>query len=562
MFKKLNTLNFLFCSLMFFGNVNAQKLNGTIETIKEALQTVASSKAEFAQNLKLNTTNYVNYSATEVDNKGNTEETIYNFSFADIDINTVRTVTKKDIILVQLIVKGKQRLIKKITNNGDKVSYVDNLSMYAKNIDNGRDLVEAIKNTIPINETLEKNKLALSSYQDHQNWLASNIQDVDFTKSQIVQKLEPGKLNNGYLKLSTTTNSKSKTSTEEFEFNLATLNPNSLSFKISGDEFYIEASNRRNIKVIKAFKDGVQQSYTSKIRFYSSSIENAKDTYKVLKAIIPLAEQAFLKSKPNTTSIQNAYKYINSAIQNVTTNDQTYTQNIAGDCITKIIIKEANLKETVEHIYSFNFGDINLDNIDYNSSKNQLFVEINTRKQAKFIRHVENNELQNYTNSFKLYVGSIEEAMITKEALQHIVKNCDNTKTEENYSSITNALDILKKDITLVKVGDNSYDQTFEVVSTSPYVVKLTSVFSNLKTSKETIYEFGLGDINSKNIAITTSGKYAMVELNTKHLEKIIKTYQDGEIKSYAYKISIQSTDIENARKIASILKYTTKKLE
>jgi hypothetical protein len=547
---------------MFFGNVNAQKLNGTIETIKEALQTVASSKAEFAQNLKLNTTNYVNYSATEVDNKGNTEETIYNFSFADIDINTVRTVTKKDIILVQLIVKGKQRLIKKITNNGDKVSYVDNLSMYAKNIDNGRDLVEAIKNTIPINETLEKNKLALSSYQDHQNWLASNIQDVDFTKSQIVQKLEPGKLNNGYLKLSTTTNSKSKTSTEEFEFNLATLNPNSLSFKISGDEFYIEASNRRNIKVIKAFKDGVQQSYTSKIRFYSSSIENAKDTYKVLKAIIPLAEQAFLKSKPNTTSIQNAYKYINSAIQNVTTNDQTYTQNIAGDCITKIIIKEANLKETVEHIYSFNFGDINLDNIDYNSSKNQLFVEINTRKQAKFIRHVENNELQNYTNSFKLYVGSIEEAMITKEALQHIVKNCDNTKTEENYSSITNALDILKKDITLVKVGDNSYDQTFEVVSTSPYVVKLTSVFSNLKTSKETIYEFGLGDINSKNIAITTSGKYAMVELNTKHLEKIIKTYQDGEIKSYAYKISIQSTDIENARKIASILKYTTKKLE
>ncbi len=562
MLKKLNTINFLFCSFILFGNINAQNLSGNIGTIQEALQTVASSKVEFAQNLKLNTTNYVNYSVTEVDSKGNSKETIYNFSFADIDINTVRTLTKKDIILVQLIVKSKQRLIKKITDNGDKVSYVDNLSMYAKNIDNGRDLVEAIKNTIPINETLEKNKLALSNYQDHQNWLASNIQDVDFTKSQIVQKLEPGELNNGYLKLSTTTNSKSKTITEEFEFNLATLNPNSLSFKISGDEFYIEASNRRNIKVIKAFKDGAQQSYTNKIRFYSSSIENAKDTYKVLKAIIPMAEQAFLKSKPNTSSIQNAYKYINSAIQNVTTNDQTYTQNIEGDCVSKIIIKEANLKETVEHIYSFNFSDINLDNIDYNSSKNQLFVEVNTRKQAKFIRHIENNELQNYTNNFKLYVGSVEEAMITKEALQHIVKNCNDTKPKENYSSITSALDALKKDITLVKVGDNSYDQTFEVLSTSPYVVKLTSVFSNLKNSKETIYEFGLGDINSKNISITTSGKYVMVELNTKHLEKIIKTYQDGEIKSYAYKISIQSTDIENARKIASILKYATQKLE
>lgn len=562
MLKKLHIINIASCFLMLFSNVNAQNLNSLVDTINEALHTVASSKAEFAQSLKLNTTNYVNYSITEVNSKGNTEETIYNFSFADIDINTVRTITKKEVILVQLIVKGKQRLIKKTTSNGDKVSYEDNLSLYAKNIENGRDLVDAVKDIIPLNETLEKNKLALSSYQDHQNWLISNIQDVDFTKNQIVQKIESGISNNGYLKLSTTTNSKSKTTTEEFEFNLATLNPNSLSFKISGDEFYIEATNRRNIKVIKAFKDGAQQSYTSKIRFYSSSIENAKDTYKVLKAIIPLAEEAFLKSKPSIASIQNAYKYINTAIQNINTNNQTYTQSIEGDCVSKIIVKETNLKETLEHVYSFNFGDINLDNVDYNSSKNQLFVEINTKKQAKFIRHIENNELQNYTNNFRLYVDRIEEAMITKEALQNIVKTCEDAKPKTTYSSISSALNALKKKISIVKVGDNNYDQTFEVVSSSSYVVKLTSVFSNLKNSKETIYEFGLGDINSKNITITTSGKHAMVELNTKHLEKIIKTYQDGEIKSYAYKTAIQAADIENARHIADLLKYIINNLK
>ena len=233
-----------------------------------------------------------------------------------------------------------------------------------------------------------------------------------------------------------------------------------------------------------------------------------------------------------------------------------------GNCISKITVKIANLKETVEHVYSFNFSDINLDNIDYNSSKNQLYVEINTRKQAKFIRYLKNNGLQNYTNALKIYVSNIEEAMITKEALQNIVKNCEDAKSKANYSTVSGAMEALKKEITLVKVGDNNYDQTFEVVSTTPNVVKLTSVFSNLKSSKETIYEFGLGDINSKTIAITTSGKYALVELSTKHLEKIIKTYQDGNIKSYAYKISIQATDIENARMIASTLKYITQKLE
>ncbi|MEW4923349.1 hypothetical protein [Algibacter sp. 2305UL17-15] len=541
---------------------HGQNLDNYINTISSSLETVEASKLEYSQDLKLTTTNYIDYRLTEVDTKGKSEETVYNFSFADIDINTVRTITKKDVILIQLLIKGKQKLIKETSNNGEKVTYTDNLSLYAKNIENGRVLVDAIKNVIPVNETLEKNKLALTTYSDHIDWLQKNIQDVETPKTQFIQKIETGKLNNGHLKLSTTINSKSKTTTYDYEFNLATLNPNSLTFKINSDEFYIEASNRRNIKAIKEFKDGEQQNYTNKIRFYNSSIENAKDTYKVLKAAIPLAEKAFLKAKPNTASTPSAYKYINTAIQNVVTNEQTYTQHIKGYCVSKITVKEANLKETVENVYSFNFSDINLDNIDYNSSKNQLYVEINTRKQAKFIRFLENNELQNYTNSFKIYVNSIEEAMITKEALQNIIKNCEDATPKTNFSSIANALEALQKEITLVKIGDNNYDQSLEVVSTSPYVVKITSVFSNLKSSKETIYEFGLADINSKNIAIVTSGKEVLVELNTKHLEKIIKTYQDGSIKSYAYKIAVQATDIENARRIVTILKYITQKLE
>ena len=58
----------------------------------------------------------------------------------------------------------------------------------------------------------------------------------------------------GILKLSTSINTKSKSTAYESEFNLATLNPNSLAFKTSGDEFYIEVSNRRNIKMIKVLR--------------------------------------------------------------------------------------------------------------------------------------------------------------------------------------------------------------------------------------------------------------------------------------------------------------------
>lgn len=539
-----------------------QNIKSLVETVSKSLEIVETSKLEYSQDLKLTSSNYIDYRLTKVDTKGKSEETLYNFSFSDIDINTVRTITKKDVILIQLLIKGKQKLIKQTSNNGEKINYIDNLSLYAKNIENGRVLVEAIKSVIPVNETIEKSKLALTTYNDHINWLQKNIEDLEATKTQFIQKIETEKLNNGHLKLTTTINSKSKTTNYEYEFNLATLNPNSLIFKINSDEFCIEASNRRNIKAIKEFKDGVQQNYTGKIRFYSTSIENAKDIYKVLKQIIPLAEKAFLESKPNISSIQSAIKYLNGIINNISTNNKTYTQNIEGDCVNKITIKEADLKDVNTKVYQFNFSDINLDNIDYNSSKNQLYVEINARKKADFIRYTKDNELQNYTNSFNLYVNSIEEAMIVKEAIQNIVKNCEANQQKVNPNSIVNVLELLKKEITLIKIGDNNYDQSLEVVSTSPYVVKVTSVFSNLKSSNETIYEFGLADINSKNISIITSGKKVLVELSTKHLEKIIKTYQNGSVKSYTYKIAIQATDIENARKIANTLEYITQELE
>lgn len=539
-----------------------QNLNSLVDTIAASLQTVEDSKFEYSQNLKLLSNNYVNYTVTSVDSKGKTEETAYNFSFADVDVNTVRSLTEKDVIVVQLLISGKQKLIKETTNNGEKVDYIDEVVFYAKNIENARNLVDAIKTLIPINDTLEKNKLALHTYDDHIIWLEENIQDVDFTKTQIVQKIVPGDVKNGHLKLSTTINSKSKTKAYDYEFNLATLNPNSVAFKISGDEFYIEASNRRNIKAIKAFEDGAQQNYTNDIRFYCTSVENAKDLHKVLTQTIPLAEKAFENTKPKITSTKEAITFLNQAIGSITSGETTYTQSIEGDCVTKIIIKEANPKETVDNTYSFNFNDINVDNIDYDSNKTELYVEVNTRKKSKFIRHVENNELQNYTDALKIYFNNIEDALTAKEALQNITKNCETYQGMASIKSIPSGLEALKNEITLVKIADDAFDQSFEVVSTSPYTVKLTSVFSNLKNSKETIYEFGLGDINPKNINIVTSGKEVMVELNTKHLEKIIKTYEDGEIKSYAYNIEIQATDIENARSIANLLKQVSEKIE
>lgn len=545
--------------LIPFCNIHSQEFTEKVNAIAANFETVETSKAQYSQNLKVISSGYVVLTITEVDSKGDTEAIDYELSFSDVDVNTVRAITKKDLILVQLLIKGKQKLIKKIEEGGDKVSYIDEIYLYAKDIDNGRSIADAIKTIIPLNEDIEKNKLSLTSYAEHLQWLVDNVVEVDYSKKQYTQKLTNDSKENGYAKLATIINEKSKSKNEDFEFNFAVLNPNSIDFKIKNDEFYIQVSTRRNIKNVKTFENDIQESFINKINFYASSIENGKDIYKVLKAIIPLAEEAFSNAKPNISSRTSAINYLNSVIPQVASEDKAFTQAIKDDCVTDLQVNLVTSKGNEDNTYTFNFIDINSDNIDYNSQKDLLYVELKANQKNKFIKHVENGELQNYDDEVRIYVNSIEEAMIAKEAFQNIIKECEASVKEVNDISEKVGLQKLSEAIGIVQINEDNYEQSIEIVDEEAKVIRLTHIFSNAKKSEEEIYEFGLKDINSKSVVMKTSGKNVQVEMSTKYFEKIIKTYKDGEIKSYGNKIVIEASGIENAREIVNLFKAVTK---
>lgn len=545
--------------LLSLNHVKAQEFDQKVEKIASNFETVEAAKAEFSQHIEVVSSGYVVLTVTEVDTKGDTEVVKYEFSFSDVDENTVRAITKKDIILVQLLINGKQKLIKKIEDGGDKISYVDELYLYAKDIDNGRSIADDIKALIPFNIELEKNKLSLSSYQDHLQWLKENIAEVDYIKRQYVQKLSNDSKQNGYAKLETIINEKSKSSNEDFEFNFAVLNPNSIDFKIKNEEFYIEVATRRNIKNIKTYENDVQDSFVNKVEFFAKSIENGKDIYKVLKAIIPLAEEAFSNAKPSIGTKTQAIGYLNSVIAQVASEDKAFTQSIKDDCVTDLQVNVVTSKGNEDNLYTFNFVDINPDNIDYDSQKDLLYVELHANQKSKFIKHMENGELQNYDDEFRIYVNSIEEAMIAKEAFQNIIKECESSIKMPEGLSENQGLQRLSEIVGIVKINDDNYEQTIELIDDESKTIRFTQILSNEKKSEEIVYEFGLKDINSKSVAMTTSGKNVLVEMSTKYFEKIIKTYKDGEIKSYGNKIVIEASSIENAREIVAIMSDITK---
>jgi hypothetical protein len=73
-----------------------------------------------------------------------------------------------------------------------------------------------------------------------------------------------------------------------------------------------------------------------------------------------------------------------------------------------------------------------------------------------------------------------------------------------------------------------------------PKIQKLEKSKENLlkvkipsNSSKEAINEFTLADIKPSSVKMQNSGKNVVVTASTYYIDKIIKFYEDGEIKNY-----------------------------
>ncbi|MEM6516955.1 MAG: hypothetical protein AAF688_12285 [Bacteroidota bacterium] len=550
-FRCVSTVLFISASLV----VNAQTVKKAIDKISENLGTVQTSKTQYDQEIEVLENGYALISISEIDSKGKTETTEYEFSFSDIDPNTVRSITKKDLIQVQLLVRGKQKMIKKIEDSGEKVNFDNEIYLFASDIDNARNLVEAIKKTIPLSEKMELGKLSLSGYKQHINWLMKNIVEVDNADEKYIQNLTNDSKNSGYASLEVIEQTKSKAVTTRYEFNFSLLNPNSLDLDIKNKAFSIEVSTRRNAKFIKVYKDGIQQSYDKSLELYTGSMEKTKQVYKVLQDIIPLAEDAFAKSMPNITTRSKAIDYINGQVEEVSSESTGFIQNFSDDCVTQFQVEKTTSKGSEVTILTFNFADLNAGAIEFGTQKELLFIEIPVNQKAKLINVVKDGEQENYTDEFKIYINSVEAAIISIKAIENIISSCKSSLENAKISSKSTALKQLTAAIKPISINRDNYEQAFEIVSQKDGLVKFTKIFSDEKKSREQIYEFGFEDINPRSVKMETKGKNVQVELKTKYLEKIIKAYEDGEIKSYENELVIEAESVENARKIVMLLK-------
>tara|TARA_A100000171_G_scaffold30980_1_gene29300 strand:- start:26586 stop:28262 length:1677 start_codon:yes stop_codon:yes gene_type:complete len=536
-----------------------QEFSAKIEALGNVLQKVESGKDEYSQVITVSQPGVVTLEINETALKdGETNTLTYEFNLADIDINTVRTVTEKDVINVQLFAGKKQDLLK-LTENGEKISYENEIFLYAEDIENGRAIEELIEAAIPLAEKITENRLSLTTYDEHITWLTNTVKDVNLIKTQYAQSMRgldsyPGKLE---FKISEN-NGRSATS-ETFQFNASTINPNSLLFNIEGEVFSVTMETSRKLKTIKYFEEGVQQNYTNDIKVVCESVEMARDFQKVMKELIALSTTKFENSLQKISSIKEGISIVNNLTEKVSVNENSTSQNLTGDCVVTYQQNFENSKKNSINEYVFNFKDLNKNSVNYETKGQEVILTVDTKGGNDFIKYTEDGEQKNFEDALTFYASEVEDAIVIKNALQEIIELCNQESPEYQGLSKAKKLDKLKENLQKVTINDVTFDQSLERdaegLSVTFKKVEITS-----KKSEETISEFNLKDINPGSVMMETSGKNVIVTASTYYMDKIIKFYEDGEIENYQNTIEIEANDIENARRIKLLLEAITGK--
>ncbi len=557
MMKKWLISYFIFTAVAI---TNAQNFDTAFQKISTQLQSVQSGKKEYQQSIENPEPGVVSLHIDEVDSKGKTKANVYEFNLADIDPNTVRSTAKRDIITVNLTTNKKQKLIKK-TVNDEKISYVYNFTIFATDPDNGRSLAEAIKKAIPIARKILDNRLALNGYTDRLDWLKEHIGNVDLIKKQISQELTENTDYPGAVILHKNIASGKKEKDINYSFNLAYLNPKQIDFYVSGDAFGLKIATKHGEKLIKVTENNEQKAYTNKFNIATKNVEEARDMQKVLTDIIPLAKQKLEAALPKITNLQKGYDILNGLIEKVTVNDQEYAQNMSGDCVVNFEQTINGSKKSYNDVYEFNLVDLNKNQIKPKTKAKVIVVELKTKSKQNYIKYTRDGEVKNYKSGIQIYVPGAEQAVIIQKVLQDMTGICQAKFDPKKQKSLNfnAASQLLQDNLKNFNLGDTSYEQTVEFLEDNTSL-KYQNVITGKKSSKELLYEVNLSDLNPKSVKIKVSGKKINVEIDTNHMEKLVKYYKDGKIQSYQNKIQFPAPDIETARKIKRALQNLTKK--
>ncbi len=358
----------------------------------------------------------------------------------------------------------------------------------------------------------------------------------------------------------TYTDSKGKSTEEEFVFDLIFFSPVLVQREASKKIITVEVATAEGFDAIKYTKAEKFEKYVNKMVFRFDDVTNAKEFEKGIKAAISAAKSKFESGIKLTDSFTELQKMVEGTISSFEEQEIEVTQGTQRSGNLKDRVKvdtkfAANKKES-DMSYDFSWGDLNDKSIETKAQGSIFEVEIQTNDKDDFIRITDNlkNKVE-YGNSLKFYVAKPKETKILAMALKKFLPMARKELQNRLKTSGLPGLEALSK-ISAIELGEDKIEQKIDKTCMCEYS-RETEVKGK---SKEEKYSFNFGDLTEFKMKIDKN--YPVISAKTIDGQKFISLEKSDGKKSFEKDIDFLIPDLESARTLISSLPEIAKKCQ
>ncbi len=390
--------------------------------VKDNLKTVASGSDSYAQSLEFSDSpsGSVSFKSVKTDSKGASEEELSTFYMNDILPQADLKVSSRNAY-IELNTKDKNRYIH-VTVDGNLQSYNNSIRIYVEDIDNARDMVNALEYAAKNSKEGIQSFGTLESIKD---WLKKNPGEVTIDNKKYQQSITVSSGADNKLIFSVTTVEEgSADEKEQFEIYPADLSKEDLQINVSGKKLYVTLSTGK-LRYIKAFKDDQLQNYTSSADVLFANVLNAKDFVAAMQTLLNMSKQENQSMQDNNA----AWAYLTENLGKIEIDGNIYEQKIEkqedNSCKIKFTRTETDSKgSTTEYVYELSASDIDPANSGISVRGKELSVDLVTKGKQKLIKPYKDGEAGNFDSDMNIISDDVLTAKKILAALTTLSNNC------------------------------------------------------------------------------------------------------------------------------------------
>jgi hypothetical protein len=388
-----------------------------------------------------------------------------------------------------------------------------------------------------------------------ETFLKNNVKQVSVDEEIIEQSFE---INQQQCIYSIHVNNTEDDDAYTYEFNAGDLNEYKITFETGKHDVYIETETKGGKDLIRTFENEQVDGYDDDFSFYANDVEHARalvENFKNLVRNCSKMQENIGFVLGDNPGISNALTYLSENINKISVNEtaisQEFTHNNTYPSLMKLHITNESEGET--YIYELNASDINATTIQFDTDKEFVFLEVETKGERDLIKVFENGELEGYDDGFVVYADNIEDARKLVEVLKFYVNEAEKIQSVEladlnNAAELTDINVFISKHVNDVVVDDESFKQSYIYNPSQPFMATLK--VENVNEGEAYDYNFNLADLNQNALSFDTKGNEVIIEINTSGERDLVMVHENGELDDYENEIAFQANGIEEARYI------------